>query len=164
MAGHFKDPVKRFNRNIKIDGNGCWIWQAAIATPQGYGHFTVLGRMVYAHRWAYEHFKGVIPEGYQIDHLCRVRACVNPDHLEAVTPKVNNLRSESMAAKYAKSTHCKNGHPYIEGNFYRRKNGSRQCKPCCYERLEKYRQSPEYRARSNSLRRAKYYQKKGEVA
>lgn len=72
--------------------NDCWLWRAA--TTVGYGVFKRATKvLVYAHRWSYEHHVGPIPEGLHIDHLCRVRACVNPAHLEPVTLAENNRRA-----------------------------------------------------------------------
>ena len=113
----------------------CWVWQAA-TLPNGYsrfhptGPFTGGNTMVYAHRYSYEIFRGAIPSGMQIDHLCRVRGCVNPAHMEVVTNKVNSLRSESFTAKNARKTHCPKGHEYSGSNLYVSSQGYRQCKTC----------------------------------
>ena len=111
----------------------CWIWKAARAgggTGQ-YGTFYDGHRDVTAHRWAWEHFKGPIPEGLTIDHLCRVKLCVNPDHLEPVTVRENNLRASRLI------THCPYGHPYDEKNT-RMYRGSRFCKECDRRRSREY--------------------------
>ena len=71
----------------------CWIWQLKIHPNTGYGVVRTAGRDQLAHRAEYERANGPIPEGMQLDHLCRVRECVNPDHLEPVTPKENTRRS-----------------------------------------------------------------------
>lgn len=82
-----------------VDENGCWIWQASKHAPNKhyptlmYGRINLLGKTEYAHRVSYKLFKGDIPDGLVIDHLCRVPLCVNPEHLEAVTQKENNLRA-----------------------------------------------------------------------
>ncbi|ALG85838.1 HNH endonuclease signature motif containing protein [Gordonia phthalatica] len=76
----------------EVDGSGCWIWNRKIR-PDGYGRKS-LGKYVQvpAHRWVYEQCVGPIPDGLELDHLCNVRACVNPDHLEPVTHTENMLR------------------------------------------------------------------------
>ena len=102
----------------------------------GYGVFSIgrFGR-IYAHRWSYEHHVAPIPEGLVIDHLCRTPLCVNPDHLEPVTQRVNVHRGVSLAASYAEATHCVNGHEFTEANTYRRPdNGSRCCRRCKADR------------------------------
>jgi hypothetical protein len=111
------------------DANGCWPWLAS--RKWGYGCFSLDGGKVQvrAHRYAYEVLVGPIPSGLQIDHLCRNRACCNPDHLEPVTGAVNNLRGEGIAARNARKTHCLNGHEFTSENTYRVKGG-RACKPC----------------------------------
>lgn len=89
---------------------GCWLWTAA--KIDGYGRFSpVSGQVVCAHRWSYEHHVGPIPEGLTIDHLCRVRNCVNPDHMEPVT-LLENL------SRIPPRTHCPRGHAYDEVNTY----------------------------------------------
>lgn len=74
----------RFERKVQRSGDGCWIWTGA-KNSRGYGQLKIDGRSRYAHRLAYEHWQGLIPEGFELDHLCRTRACVNPAHLEPVT-------------------------------------------------------------------------------
>lgn len=93
--------------------SGCWLWTASLSNA-GYARFQDSGQ---AHRKAYEHWVGPIPEGYDLDHLCRTRSCVNPRHLEAVTRQVNLLRGIGFPAIHAKTTHCPKGHSYSENNL-----------------------------------------------
>ena len=79
---------------------------------------------------SYEHFRGAIPEGLNLDHLCRNRKCVNPDHLEAVTQRVNVMRGVSVTAENMRKSHCPTGHPYDAANTYVRANGHRGCRAC----------------------------------
>jgi hypothetical protein len=109
----------------------CWIWTGAL-NERGYGRFHLSGnRSVRAHRFAYELFKGAIPKGCELDHLCGTRACVNPEHLEAVVHRTNLLRGATITARNAAVTHCPKGHPYTEANTYRkRSNNGRNCRTC----------------------------------
>ena len=90
---------------------GCWLWVASL-DRDGYGAAKHQQKSVKAHRLVYEVFKGPIPEGKTLDHLCRVRCCVNPDHLEPVTGPENTKRGAR-----ASSTHCKRGHPLFGDNL-----------------------------------------------
>lgn len=108
---------------------GCWLWFRA-TTAKGYGSLKENGRDVHAHRVAYEAFRGPIPPGLQIDHLCRVRCCVNPDHLEAVTQRENLLRGVGRCAINARKEHCKRGHPLSGDNLIVYPNGYRNCREC----------------------------------
>ena len=127
----------------KVDSaDDCWIWTAETSRG-GYGRFAAgsrsdgTRRSVQAHRYAYELLVGPIPEGLELDHLCRVRNCVNPAHLEPVTTKVNVLRGIGLAARNAGKTHCPQGHPYDEANTYYYSTGKRACRACraAYSRI-----------------------------
>ena len=111
----------------------CWIWKGA-HRPDGYVQIRVANRLVYAHRISYEVFVGPIPEGLTLDHLCRVRACVNPEHLEPVTLRENIRRGESESAKNARKAHCKRGHPLSRENLIVESNGRRKCRTCARAR------------------------------
>ena len=106
----------------------CWPWLGYIQ-PNGYARFRLNGRMVAAHRVAYELLLGPIPEGLHIDHLCRVRHCENPYHMEPVTQGVNTLRGYGLFAINARKTHCVRGHPFDETNTFI-SQGGRQCRQC----------------------------------
>ena len=131
------------NRVEMIPFSGCWIYMGAL-NQAGYGWIGAGSREVgvdRAHRVTYKHFKGKIPEGKEIDHLCRVRSCCNPEHLEAVTRQVNANRGEcgkKTGEKNTAKTHCKHGHEFTTSNTYtyKSKKGSihRHCITCMNDR------------------------------
>jgi hypothetical protein len=115
----------------KINENGCWIWQHS-KQNQGYGVSSFQGKKMLAHRLSYMERYGEIPNGKSLDHLCRVPACINPDHLEPVTHRENIMRSPSAAAALnARKTHCKNGHEYTPENTYTRQRKGRMPERDC---------------------------------
>lgn len=127
----------------KVPESGCWIWLGAL-TKWGYGNFTYIKNgkrsWIGAHRFSYLHFKGLIPPHTELDHLCRVTCCVNPDHLEPVSHRENTRRGYSITAKNSQKTHCKRGHPLVGNNLYIRPNikwPARNCKTCGKELREK---------------------------
>lgn len=107
---------------------GCWLWVGA-HDGFGYGMLNRRGTTYRAHRVAYEALRGPIPKGLQMDHLCRTPACVNPDHLEAVTARENTLRSNNTAGKNSRKTHCMRGHEFTPDNIYWQ-GKNRHCKTC----------------------------------
>lgn len=110
----------------------CWLWTANLSSA-GYGRFYVGSRTVaQATRWAYEQEVGPIPEGFQLDHLCRVRACVRPSHLEPVTQRENMLRGMGLPGVNARKTHCPQGHEYTPENTIPSGPGGahRKCRIC----------------------------------
>lgn len=126
--------------NSKVDRtDDCWIWTAS--TSGGYGQIRVDGKILKAHRVAYELFVGPIPEDKELDHLCRNRVCVRPDHLEPVT-RSENLKRSPLVGKHpnqhANKTHCKHGHEFTTENTYLKPDGKgRECKACRRERARK---------------------------
>lgn len=109
--------------------SGCWIWNGR-TYPTGYGRFHLGGDSTYTHRVMYMAFVDAIPTGMHTDHLCRVRECCNPEHLEVVTPRENIMRSPTaQAAINASKTHCKRGHP-LSGNNVQITDGGRRCRTC----------------------------------
>lgn len=110
--GNPNGKSQRYPIGYVICESGCWEWVGA-KSGVGYGTVTVGGSHTKsAHRWMYEQVKGPIPDGMTLDHLCRKRDCVNPDHLEVVTMTENVLRGDGPTARNARKTHCARGHQY----------------------------------------------------
>lgn len=137
----------RFWDKVQPEPNtGCWFWTAG-CNGGGYGAITWNGKQIDSHRLVYQETVGPIGAGLEIDHLCRVRCCVNPAHLEAVTRRVNVLRGKGPSAVNAKVTHCKRGHALSGDNVYVYPNGrKRACREChrSYKR-QRYRRAKEAR-------------------
>lgn len=122
-------PISEFNPAL----GPCWVW--VTKEVDGYVYFYPKGeKAVSIHKYAYTLVKGEIPEGYHVDHLCMVRRCANPDHLEVVTPKVNNQRE---AAAQPTRTHCKRGHELSEENCLPGKRACGICRDQQYEDHDK---------------------------
>lgn len=129
-----RDPLERFAEKVDFSGV-CWEWTAC-RHKKGYGQFRA-GMMRQAHLWLWEQVVGPVPEGLELDHLCKNRGCVNPDHFEPVTHQVNIARSESnsvalkavWARKHAERTHCSKGHEFTKENTMRYP-GKRMCRTC----------------------------------
>jgi hypothetical protein len=123
---------ERFWSSVDAEGD-CWEWTGSLH-PSGYGQFRAKGKKMWrAHRYAWTELVGAIPRGMTIDHLCKRRSCVNPDHLEVVTSEENNARSGSFSAVNARKTHCKRGHEFTADNLYTQYTKGRPgrlCKRC----------------------------------
>lgn len=138
MPTTVRPPLDRFIEKVDQEGpvpeyapelGPCWLWTGALSR-RGYGIFMFFkGKTNQAHIWSYQHFIGPIPDGLHLDHLCRVRRCVNPKHLDPVTNAENHRRASEAV------THCKYGHEYTPENTYRRPGrSSRECRVCIKER------------------------------
>lgn len=134
---------------IKVDedeDSGCWLWTSTLV--RGYGKFYLDGTTHPAHRVLWQYVHTALPIRVQLDHLCRVRHCVCPSHLEAVSPRTNTLRSpDTVAARHAVRTHCDHGHEFTPGNTLWRNDGNRPYRKCrtCRQQIS---------ARSKARRRA----------
>lgn len=123
-------------RHVRI--GDCWVWTGPQISRSGYGKFRVPGtRERPAHVVLWEHFNGPVPDGLQLDHLCRTRLCVNPAHLEPVTPSLNTLRQDHAERRV---TVCPAGHAYTEENTLIGADGKRRCRAC--RQLRRPRSSP----------------------
>jgi hypothetical protein len=123
-----------------IDSNNCWNWTMYVE-PRGYGRIRYKGKTTTPHKVSYLEFVGLIPEGLELDHLCKNKKCFNPDHLEPVTRKENNIRSNCSSAINSRKTHCKKGHEYSGDNLRTWKNTggklTRRCGECEKIRMKK---------------------------
>jgi hypothetical protein len=137
MRPTLSNDLRRFMAKVERSEDGCWLWCASV-TNRGYGRFRTKAQgEVFAHRFSYEIHVGPIPEGLHLDHLCRVRRCVNPEHLEPVTCRENLLRGDTLTAANAAKTHCPKNHPYDETNTYMNA-GSRRCRTCKRDRQREH--------------------------
>jgi hypothetical protein len=122
---------ERFDEKWMPEPNtGCWLWTGAVGLT-GYSQIKVDGRCSTAHRVGWKLYRGPIPSGLVVDHLCRTRACVNPDHLRLVTQRINATEnSVGPTAINAAKTHCKVGHQFTPDNVYLNRAGERKCRMC----------------------------------
>lgn len=130
-------PEQLSSKIVPVTESGCWLWTAGVS-EKGYARVYWQGTTGYAHRIIYKLLRGRIPAKLTLDHVCRVRCCVNPDHLEVVTLRANILRGRSFSAVNSKKSHCPQGHPYNKANTcnYR---GQRRCRTCNNIRRQQYR-------------------------
>lgn len=128
--------ISRFATRFVVDqASGCWLWTGR-KMSEGYGMITVSGRSQLAHRISFELYRGPIAAGLVIDHLCSVRACVNPNHLDATTQRINNLRSFNVSGCNARKRRCDSGHVLPQKYVA---NQRRRCAPCHNARNKEYR-------------------------
>ena len=187
---------------IVVLENGCWEWQGYVYAETGYGYLCVrkdgVKRTPSVHRYFYEELVGTPPDGVHLDHICHNndlsckggptcmhRRCVNPDHMEPVTPAVNISRGRGLAPHNKAKTRCSEGHEYTEDNTYVTPNGGRQCLTCrkgtqqkyydsdhggdkkrayARERMRELRKDPEYKLRKNAWERERYQRRKAQTA
>ena len=123
--------MDRLISKIVLDENDCWLWTGGTYGP-GYGKITVeSNRARSCHLLTYEHFRGSVPQGQELDHLCRVRRCANPWHLEAVTHRENTLRGVAPHILLHNAARCKRGHSLIEHGEPHGPSGTRRrCRLC----------------------------------
>jgi hypothetical protein len=122
--------------------SGCWLWGGAL-NRDGYGTIYVQGsKRKLAHRIIFESMRRPVPEGMHLDHLCRNRLCVNPDHLEIVSPRTNVLRGQGLTAVNARKTHCVQGHALTADNVWldkRKSHTARKCRICKAATIKRWR-------------------------
>lgn len=155
-----------WQRVDKTAPNGCWLWLGAL-NGAGYGAVGRDNKVLRVHRVTYELLVGPIPEGLQLDHLCRNRACCNPEHLEPVTNEENWRRGQHHTAVMLRENKCKRDHEMTKENTYWRKNGGRLCRQCVLDGMAKKgtrKLTREQRDRANELQNARRRQQREEGA
>ena len=133
---------------VKIT-DSCWLWTGC-TNNDGYGSIRIGGKNVRAHRVSYYLFKGRIKKGLEIDHICRVRNCINPNHLRQITTKENILAGVGAGAQNARKTHCPQGHEYPP----RKPGKDRHCRPCNAKmKRDRYHADPAFKEKTLSRRK-----------
>jgi len=145
-----------WGRIDKTGEGGCWLWTRA-CNAAGYGAVGRDKKVLLVHRVVYELLVGPIPEGLHLDHLCRVRSCCNPQHLEPVTNRENWLRGQHHVAVMLRENKCQRGHEMTPENTYIKKSGGRLCRECVLISNREWRRNhelrPEQRRRKSELQR-----------
>lgn len=137
------EVLARFMSKVSVDHDSeCWFWTGTrVGRGRAYGQIRVGGVALYAHRLSHELFLGPIPQGMHVDHLCRNKICVNPDHLEAVTPKENTRRALpyfNPGQHWLDATHCPRGHERTDETTLAYGRAVRACLLCRQERGRDY--------------------------
>ena len=141
-----RPPVDRVMDRVEVDYFGCWLYTGPL-DRDGYGMTSVPSSTAKrgwgtrrVHRVLYDYFREIVPDDMTLDHACRVRSCVNPDHLQICTSGENVMRGNSLQAQYAARTHCKNGHVFDGDNLFKRASGQgRGCRACQKAGEKRYR-------------------------
>ena len=134
-------PAVRLFDQVGEAPTGCWYWLGYVGS-NGYGYIKVSGRLLLTHRYAYELFRGPVPTGLELDHLCRNTTCCNPSHLEPVTHAENVRRGVSGEANRRRQlarTHCARGHEWTSENT-KQTPRQRKCRTCIRQDSERARQ------------------------
>lgn len=136
-----KTLTRFHSKYIPVTESGCWIWTDHLCRGD-YAQFYINGALQMSHRVSYEIHIGPIPRNMEIDHICRVRCCVNPEHLRPLPHKDNVLCGSGLTAKHALKTHCINGHPFSGDNLQFKPNrNERVCRQCNKDRALAWRRS-----------------------
>lgn len=152
MGWHPPTARQRFITKIDFYSSpiGCWIWNGCHggferSGKHAYGRFWFMQKNVMAHRFSFEFIGGYeIPRGYVVDHLCKNKRCVNPNHLEAISVYENSLRTDSPMGINFRKNHCIRGHELIGKNLYITKYGTRRCYECIRLRTKQFRSTGSY--------------------
>lgn len=143
--GSVSRKVIPLEQSYRLDpATGCWEWIRNRVKGSGYARLTSGN----AHRWVYEQVVGPIPEGMELDHTCRNKGCVNPVHMEIVTPAENNRRKNEALGRGQYATHCPNGHAYTPENTMRVHGNARQCRVCNREAVRRWKAQNRARIRA----------------
>lgn len=147
----FPEPIVQLIESTEVveAGHASPCWESCLSTAKGYPRLAVTQtnrrKREMAYRFAYEFYKGPIPAGYDVDHLCRNIKCWNPDHLDAVTHRENVLRGVGPSAINAAKTRCKNDHEFTPENTRLTPRGKRDCREC--DRMRDRERTPRHRSR-----------------